>query len=100
MLRIVRIITIALASDQNVQSVVDIVIPLRVVALNLALLRSLQVTRLVVIGFKDEMDVAIGLDGTSHRVGYFHKDVRLGVVKNCVNRIEAESVEVIFGQPI
>src|ERR1700683_845547 len=82
------------------QSMMDIVIPLRVVALNLAVLRSLQVARLVVIVFKDEMDVAIRLNRTSHRIVYFREDVRLGVINNGVNCIESKSVEVIFGQPV
>src|ERR1700683_81673 len=82
------------------QSMMDIVIPLRVVALNLAVLRSLQVTRLVVIVFKDEVDVTIRLDRTSHYIGDFSEDVGRGVVNNGMNRVQSDSVEMIFGQPM
>src|SRR5208282_3467389 len=86
--------------DQNVQSMVDIVIPLRVVALNLAALRSLKITGLVVVVFQNKVDVSIRLHRASHCISKFPKDVRSGIVDDSVNRVQPESVELILDQPI
>ena len=67
---------------------VDIVIPLRVIALNLASLGPLQVTGLVAVVFQDEVNVPIRLDGISHDVGQFGQNVGCGVVNDGVNRVQ------------
>ncbi len=46
------------------------------------------------------MDVAIRRDGTPDRIGQFGEDVGSGVVGDRVNRVQTQSVEMIFGQPI
>src|SRR5260370_21703836 len=52
-LRIVRIITVPFISDQHVQRVVDVVVPLGGVRLLLAALGTLKVARLVLVVFQD-----------------------------------------------
>ena len=69
-------------------------------ASRLAALVALKVTRLVVVVFEDEVDVAIRLDGTPDGIGQFSEDVRCGVVDDRVNRVQTQSVEMVFGQPV
>src|SRR5580698_7740232 len=38
--------------------------------------------------------------GTSDGFGQFREDVRCGIVGDCVNRVQPQSVEMIFGEPI
>src|ERR1035441_1722772 len=99
-LRIVRIITVPFTSDQHVQRVVDVVVPLGGVRLRLAALGPLKVTRLVVVVFQDKVDVAIRLDGAADGIGQFCEDVGCGVVDDRVNRVQTQSVELVFGQPV
>src|ERR1700677_4355520 len=44
--------------------------------------------------------MTIGLDRISNCIGQFFEDVRRGVIDNRMNCIQAQSVEVILGQPI
>src|SRR6202158_4543630 len=99
-LRVVRIITVPSTSDQHVQRVVEVVVPLGGVRLRLAALGTLKVTRLVVVVFQDEVDVAIRPDGTPDGLGQFCEDVGRGVVDDRVNRVQTQSVEMVFGQPV
>ena len=58
----IGIITVLLPRDQNVQGMVDIVIPLRAVGLNLTALCSLKIAGLIAVVFEDEVDMPIGPD--------------------------------------
>ena len=78
----------------------NVVIPLRGVALGLAAFVRLKITGLIEVVFQNEVDVAIGLEGTPHRIGQFRENVGGRVVDNGVNRVETQSVEMIFGQPV
>src|ERR1700757_4466964 len=44
--------------------------------------------------------MAIRLDGTPDGFGQFGEDVGFGVVHNRVNRIQTQSVEMVFSQPV
>ena len=78
----------------------NVVIPLSGVPLGLALLFAFEIARLIEVVFQNEMDLAIGVDGTPDCIGQFREDVWGRVVNNRVHRIETEAVEMIFGQPV
>jgi hypothetical protein len=46
------------------------------------------------------VDVAIRLDGTPDSIGQCSEDVGCGVVDDRVNRVQTQSVEMVFGQPV
>jgi hypothetical protein len=47
-----------------------------------------------------KVDVAIRLDGTPDGVGQCREDVGCEVVDDRVNRVQTQSVEMVFGQPV
>src|ERR1019366_1756626 len=99
-LRIVRIIPVPFTRDQHMQRVMEVVVPLGSIRLRLAALGTLEVTRLVVVVFQDEVDMAIRFDGIPDGIGQFSEDVGCGVVDDRVNRVQTQSVEMVFGQPV
>src|SRR5712675_1675260 len=82
------------------QRVVNIVVPLRVVGLCFALLCTPKVARLVEFVFQDKVDLAARLDCTANFFGEFGQKMGGGIVNDCVNRVQPESVEMIFRQPV
>ena len=44
--------------------------------------------------------MAIGCNGTPNRIGQLGEDVWSGIVSNGMNRIQTQSIEMIFVQPI
>ena len=93
--RLVSVITIiapVLASDEEMQDVVEILVPLRGISLDLAT-RARQAVRLVAVVLKDEMDFPAG-DVLSHALGDFIDDVGQAFVDDCVDRVETQPVEV------
>src|SRR5271170_4384534 len=56
--------------------------------------------RLIAVVFEDEVDVMIGPDCASDRIRQFCENVRHRVVDNGVNRVQPETIEMIFSQPV
>src|ERR1700733_4378914 len=97
---IVGIVTVLFAGYDHMQSVVDVIIPLRVVCARLAPLRPTKITRLVAIILEDQMNLSKWPDGAANRFGQFRENVRSGVVQDGVHRVQAQTIEMILGQPI
>src|SRR5712691_7828887 len=96
--RVISVVTRRVASHEDMQDVVEIVIPLSVVT-RAAILSSLQVAGLIAVVFEDQMNFAIGYaapDGLTN----FADDVGLALIENRVDGIKAEAVEAEFLQPI
>ena len=96
--RIVAVVTPVLASNQEMQDVVEIVVPLRGIAHSSAA-EPRQAARLVAVVFKDEMKFAPG-DMVAHRLSDFVDDVGHALVDNGVDGIEAQPVEVELLEPV
>src|SRR6516165_3038317 len=95
---VVTIIAPVLASDEEMQDVVKIVVPLRGISLDLAT-RAHQAVRLVAVVLKDEMYFPAG-DVLSHALGDLIDDVGQAVVDDCVDRVETQPIEVELFEPI
>src|SRR6202035_4223374 len=93
---IVGIITILFAGDQYVQGVMDIVIPLRIVCSRLALRTPAKRACLVALIFYNEVNFPSGPYSAPNRGSQFREDVRRGVVNNGMNRVQSQSVKIIF----
>src|SRR5271156_2206589 len=98
---VVRVVSILLARDQYVHRMMNIVIPLRRICSRLAaLLYPLQVSWLVAIVLEDEVNMSIRRNRTPNRIGQLRKNIWGGVVGNFMNRVQTQSIEMIFGQPV
>ncbi len=96
--RIVAVVTRLVAGNEDMQGVVKIVVPLRVVIFG-ANTGAHQIARLVAVILQHEMDFSIGYPKT-HALGDLVDDVGRAVIDNCVNGIQTKPVEVKFFQPI
>ena len=86
---VVGVVATVLAGQQHVQHVVPVVVPLRVAVL-------LQMRGVVVV-LQHQVDVPPGLDGGAHGGGHLVHPVLL---LDRVHRIEAQTIEAIFHQPV
>ena len=84
----VAVIALALAGQQHVPAMVDVVVPLGVVADRLSVAVARQPVRLVLLVFEDEVDVAIG-KRLADALGELVEEVLRAVVENGVDGIEA-----------
>src|ERR1700732_4948782 len=89
--RIIRIKADVLAGNQNMQGMVQVVVPLRREAAG-PTGRTRQVASLVAVVFQNKMDFPIG-DLATDRLYQLGEDIRLAVVVDRVDGIEAEPVE-------
>jgi hypothetical protein len=77
-LSIVLVITVSLAGQQNVQSVMLVVVPLRVVVARAVCSIAFQIPRLVRVVLQHKMDVTIGRQVTSDTLGQFFQQMAQG----------------------
>src|ERR1700730_655425 len=96
--RVIGEVARRVAGHQDVQDVVEIIIPLRVVT-RAATACPLQVAGLIAVVFEDQMNFAIG-DAAPDGVTDFADDIGLALVENRVDGIEAQPVEMELLQPI
>src|ERR1700746_1066254 len=96
--RIIGVVTRGVPGREDVQNMVQIVIPLRGKAGHAAA-RPLQVTGLVPVVLEDEVDFAIDY-ATPHGLADFADDVGLALVKYRGDGIEPEPVKLKFLEPI
>src|SRR5712671_5898987 len=96
--RVISVVTRRVAGHQDVQDVVEIVIPLRVVT-RAATVCPPQVAGLIAVVFEDQMNFAIG-DAAPDGLADFADDIGLALVENRVDGIEAQPVEMELLQPI
>ena len=96
--RIIRVKANVLAGNQNMQGMVQIVVPLRREAAG-PTGRTRQVASLVAVVFQNKMDFSV-VDLAADRPCQLAEDVGLAVVVDRVDGIEAEPVEAIFFKPI
>ena len=96
---VVGVIGIALARGRHVQHVMDVVVPLRRVALGLAPVRPQEPARGILLVLEDEVErpVQRGVAGPD---GEFVEDVGLGLVDDGVDRVEPQPVEVELLDPV
>src|ERR1035438_8419703 len=78
----------------------DIVIPLRIVCSRLALRSPSKMACLVALIFYNEVNFPSGPYGAPNGGSQFREDVRRGVVNNGMNRVQSQSVKIVFGKPI
>src|SRR5712671_4727688 len=96
--RVVSVVARRVAGHEDVQDVVEIVVPLRVVA-GAATVCPSQVAGLIAVVFEDQMNFAIG-DAAPDGLAGFADDIGLALVENRVDGIEAQPVEMELLQPI
>jgi len=97
---IVHVVTILLTRDQDMQGMMNIIIPLGSVGARVAILGSAKALRLIAFIFEYEVNVAIWGDGFANGFCQLREYVWIRVVGNCVDGVEAKSVKVIFVEPI
>ena len=95
---VITIIAAVLASDEEMQDVVKIIVPLRGISLDLAT-RAHQAVCLIAVVLKDEMYFPAG-DVLSHTLGDFTDDVGQAFVDDCVDRVETQPIEAKLFEPI
>ena len=95
---VITIIAPLLASDEEVQDVVKIVVPLRGISLDLAT-RAHQAVRLVPVVLEDEMNLPAD-DVPSHGLGDFIDDVGYAFVDDRVDGVETQAVKVELFEPV
>ncbi len=96
---IVRVVTVALAGQSRMHGVVEIVVPLRVVIARRAAAFAFEQIRLVLVVLEHEMDVPARASAARLLRQRF-EEMRLHVIVDRVDRVEAQPVEMIFRQPI
>ena len=87
--RVVRVVPVALASDEHVQGVVRVVVPLRAGEERRLPRVANEVARFVPIVLEHEMNMALASRPVAHRARDRCDDVRIGLVRNRVHRVKA-----------
>ncbi len=95
---VVHVVTVGLTREDCVQTMMDVVIPLRVEALRSAL-RS-QPARLVRAVFQYEVDRPLPAGPGADALRDFGQKMDCAVVLNRMHGIETQAIEVIFLQPV
>jgi len=97
---VIGVIARALARRDDVEGVVDVVVPLRRVMAWLSVLPAPQVMRGIVSVLEDEVHVAALAALPVHRVRELLEDVRGARIDDRMHGIEAQAVEAVFLQPV
>ena len=101
-LRIIAVISILFAGEQHMQRMMNVVIPLCVVARKqpIVIVLGAQVMSRIVVHFLKQMNVTISTEVCPNRFSQLGKNVGFGIVRNSVHRVEPQSIEMVFFQPI
>ena len=97
---IFRVVAGLFARRGGVQTMVDVVVPLRGVTLNLAFGPSCQQMRLVLLILQNKMDLAHLPERPAHPLRQLVQEMHRAVVHDGVDRIEAQPVEMKLLQPV
>src|SRR5882757_5566355 len=100
MVGVVAVVTVCFSGYENVQRMVNVIIPLRGEETWAVIGVALQIMTDVVSILKHQMDVAVGAEAGAYCCREFGENVRGRVVEYCVHRVEAQSVKMVFFQPI
>src|SRR3954467_13663234 len=96
--RIISVITVVFLGNQNVQCVMDVVVPLSIVFFGVT--GATQIMSRIVEIFEDEMNLPVRWKGIAYHTSQFNKDVRLRVVHDGMNGIQSQAVQVVFLKPV
>src|ERR1700674_5903122 len=96
--RVIGVVARRVAGHEDVQDVVEIIIPLRVVT-RAATVCPPQVADLIPVVFEVQMNLAVG-DAAPDGSADFADDIGLALIENRVDGIEAQPVEMELLQPI
>src|SRR5215469_10182786 len=97
---VVSVVAIVFTRDGNVQRMMDVVIPLRVIKAWSATGCPFEVARAIVIVFKHQVNLPPLIDPTPDGLRQFDQYVPGRVIDERMHGVEAQSVEVKFTQPI
>src|SRR5215213_5034186 len=97
-LRIIDVIAVRFTRRDDVQTMMDVVVPLRVECVARAGLP--QETCLIRVVLEDEMNRALAARPIAHRTRELGENVRIAVIVNGMHRIESQAVEMVFLQPV
>src|SRR5216683_367581 len=99
-LRVIRVVAARFPGGDDMRGVVKIVVPLRAVTARATFLVAPEMARRVVVVLEHEMDMPSIVDPRADRRCDLLKNIRLAVVADGVNGVEAQTVEAILLQPI
>ena len=64
------------------------------------MLHPSQMISLIAVIFQNQMNFALRTEGCSYCRTQFRENIRIGVVHDSMHRVQSQSVEMIFRQPI
>src|SRR5215471_16343268 len=97
---VVIVIAVLLASENHVQRVMKIIVPLRVIQMWQPLAPSIQIQGRIVIIFQHQVHIAAQVYGRPRDARQFMENVWFRVIEDCVNCVQSQTVEVEFNEPI
>ena len=97
---VVLVVAAVLAGQQDVERVMHVVIPLRLVQGALVRIGAGQVSRLIGVVLEDEMDEAVAPGPLRRRARKLGEHVLAGSVRYGVDGVEAQAVEVKLLEPV
>ncbi len=99
-LRVIPVVTVALAGGQHMHCVMEIVVPLRGRIARLPAFVARQAGCLVAIVFHDQVDMPFQSRSFAHGGREFRYEIGPRVIHNRMDGIQAQSVEIEFVQPV
>src|SRR5579864_6013947 len=97
---IIGVISIHLPGCKDVQSVVDVVVPLRSVESRIIVTAAIQIVGRVVIVLKNQMNVPFSPELLTNGFRNFTEDIGARIICNRMHSVQAQAVKVILLQPV